>query len=217
MRCWYRPGCNLAANNCEKTCHRFLEVAHLIDHCGMPNADNYIKSIVPEKEDVNAFLRLKEIKDNVVQFTEEGRNLYIYSEKFGNGKTTWALKILYKYFDEIWCGNGFRTRGYFIYVPELLNRLTYSYRSSEDYKDFCKMIDEVDLVIWDDIAATNLTANDINHLSTFIDSRALKCKSNIYTGNLANEELRKAIGNRLYNRLWDSSEVITLVGRGRRI
>ena len=217
MNCWYQQGCNLYFENCEKTCHRFLEMKYLIENCGMPDADSYIKPLIPENSDLQSYLRLNTIKENIVEFVNNGQNLYIVSEKFGNGKTTWSLKLLYKYFDEIWCGNGFKPRGYFIYVPELLNQLSsFAFKTSEDYKQLHKIITTIDLVIWDDIGCSKLSQNDCTNLSTLLDSRNLKRKSNIYTGNLLSEELREAIGTRLHNRIWDSSEIVKFVGRGRR-
>ena len=217
MSCWYQQGCKLYNENCEKTCHRYLEMKYLIDNCGMPNADKYIKPLTPEEIDLPSFIELKNLKDDILNFVENGENLYIVSENFGNGKTTWSLKLLYKYFDEVWCGNGFKPRGYFIYVPEFLNQLKLiDFRNSSEYKNLCKIINTVDLVVWDDIASSNLTNSDHVNLSSFIDSRMLKGKSNIFTGNLLSEELRQALGNRLHNRIWDNSKIVKFVGRGRR-
>lgn len=217
MSCWYQQGCKLYKENCEKTCHRYLEMKYLIDNCGMPNADKYIKPLTPEEIDLPSFIELKNLKDDILNFVENGENLYIVSENFGNGKTTWSLKLLYKYFDEVWCGNGFKPRGYFIYVPEFLNQLKLiDFRNSSEYKNLCKIINTVDLVVWDDIASSNLTNSDHVNLSSFIDSRMLKGKSNIFTGNLLSEELRQALGNRLHNRIWDNSKIVKFVGRGRR-
>lgn len=217
MSCWYQQGCQLYRENCEKTCHRYLEMKYLIDNCGMPNADKYIKPLTPEEIDLPSFIKLKNLKDDILNFVENGENLYIVSENFGNGKTTWSLKLLYKYFDEVWCGNGFKPRGYFIYVPEFLNQLKLmDFRNSLEYKNLCRIINTVDLVVWDDIASSNLTNSDHVNLSSFIDSRMLKGKSNIFTGNLLSEELRQALGNRLHNRIWDNSKIVKFVGRGRR-
>ena len=74
---------------------------YLINNCGMKNADRFLKPISPAKIDVDAYLQLQEIKDNIVQFVEESRNLYIISHNLQTGKTTWSLKIMYKFFDEI--------------------------------------------------------------------------------------------------------------------
>lgn len=217
MDCWYANGCNLYKPDCQKVCHRYLEMKYLISNCGMPNAERYIKPIRPEECDLPAYKRLQGIKDNIVSFVEDSKQLYIVSDYFGNGKTTWALKILYKYFDEIWCGNGFRVRGYFVYVPEFLNKVrNSSFRNSEEYKSLSKILNSADLVVWDDIASTNLDNYDHSNLVTFIDPRILKGKSNIYTGNLQSESLANALGNRLYSRVWDASEVVELKGRSRR-
>ena len=62
-----------------------------------------------------------------------------------------------------------------------------------------------------------LNNNDFNNLSSLIDPRIIKGKSNIFTGNLLSDELRECVGNRLHNRIWDSSEVVKFVGRGRRV
>ena len=217
MNCWYQQGCNLYFKDCEKTCHRFLEMKHLISTCGMPNADKYIKPLNPEKVDLQAFIKLQQIKDDILNFVKNGTNLYIVSENFGNGKTTWALKLLYKYFDAIWCGNGFQTRGYFIYTPEFLNNLKLcDYKNSYAYRQLSKVLSESDIVVWDDIASSQLSPTDYNNLLSYIDPRILKGKSNIFTGNLLDDKLPQSVGERLSNRIWDNSIIIKFIGRGRR-
>ena len=74
----------------------------------------------------------------------------------------------------------------------------------------------VDLVIWDDIAAGKLTDYDHTNLLTYIDQRKLNGKSNIYTGNLNEEELIVALGNRLKSRVWNDSSTVELFGIDRR-
>ena len=213
IECWYQSGCNVYQPNCYKTCHRYLEMHYLISNCGMKNASKYIKPIIPENCDIDAYTSLQEIKDNIVPFVEQGRDLYIASKNFGNGKTTWALKLMYKYFDEIWCGNGFTVRGYFIHVPTFLNKLrTFSYRQTEEYHLLDNVLTNCDLVIWDDISAMELNPNEQNNLLIYIDQRNLKDKSNIYTGNLLNGDLEKAVGSKLSNRIWENSTIVELRG-----
>lgn len=217
MTCWYEQGCGLRQERCEKTCHRYLEMKYLIDNCGMPNADRYIKPLSPEKVDLNAFQRLKELKDSVCDFVNNGDNLYIVSENLGNGKTTWALKILYKYFDLIWCGNGFRPRGYFLFMPAFIDLISsFTYRTSPEGKSLIKLINNVDLVVWDDITNIQTTTNTLGTLTSYIDYRILNGKSNIFTGNYVEEDLKQIVGPRLYHRIWEGSEIVKFVGRGRR-
>lgn len=215
--CWYQQGCPLLTETCKKTCHRYLEMNYLISNCGMPNATKYLKKIRPVKDDEAAYRELKKIKDNIVDFVRQGRNLYICSAKCGNGKTTWALKLLYKYFDEIWNGNGFKKKGYFLYVPEFVNNLKYSeYRNSNECKDLFELIKRMDIVVWDDIGSSSITAADHNNLISLIGSRCLNDKSNIFTGNLLDEELRTTLGERLYDRIWNMSHRVQLVSPSRR-
>ena len=65
------------------------------------------------------------------------------------------------YFDKIWAGNGFRTRGYFVYVPDLLNRAKANIsKPDEEYQEIMENIKDVDLLILDDIGTTSMSECD---------------------------------------------------------
>lgn len=214
LKCWYKDGCNRKTDFCEKTCHRYLQMNYLINNCGMKNATRFLKPIAPAKIDVKAFLRLQEIKDNIVQYVEDSRNLYISSHNLQTGKTTWSLKILYKFFDEIWAGNGFVLRGYFIHVPEFLNKTrSFQYKDTEEFKEIDKALKSVDLVIWDDMTSVELSSQEQNLLNMYIDKRILEGKSNIFNGMYLEEDVRlKCLGPKLNARL-DNCEHIELMGK----
>ena len=213
LKCWYEAGCNLKTDFCEKTCHRYLQMNYLINNCGMKNADRFLKPISPAKIDVAAYLQLQEIKDNIVQFVEESRNLYIISHNLQTGKTTWSLKIMYKFFDEIWAGNGFVQRGYFIHVPEFVNKTkSFQYKDSDEFKKLDKAIKEVDLVVWDDISSLELNSNEQSFINMYIDKRMLEGKSNIFNGMYLDKEMGpKCLGMKLYSRL-NNCEMVSLMG-----
>ncbi len=213
LNCWYTP-CQLEEPNCKKTCHRYLEMCCLITNCGMKHAEKYLKSINAAKIDKDAFDRLAVIKNNILPFVEEGHNLTIKSLFLQTGKTTWALKMLYKYFDEIWSGNGFRPRGYFLYVPEFLNKTkTFAFRDTNEFKKMDRLLRTVDLVIWDGITENTLSANEQIMLNTYIDKRLLEGKANIFTGMFINaQDELKNLGNKLKARL-DSCENILIRGQ----
>ena len=213
LKCWYEAGCNLKTDFCEKTCHRYLQMNYLINNCGMKNADRFLKPISPAKIDVDAYLQLQEIKDNIVQFVEESRNLYIISHNLQTGKTTWSLKIMYKFFDEIWAGNGFVQRGYFIHVPEFVNKTkSFQYKDSDEFKKLDRAIKEVDLVVWDDISSLELNSNEQSFINMYIDKRMLEGKSNIFNGMYLDKEMGpKCLGMKLYSRL-NNCEMVSLMG-----
>ena len=75
-----------------------------------------------------------------------------------------------------------------------------------------KKLTDIDLVIWDDIASVKLSDFDHTNLLTYIDTRKLNGKANIYTGNLYEDELIDALGNRLKSRVWNDSIIVELKG-----
>ena len=217
MDCWYEKTCKNCTNNCTNNCIRYTEMSFLINSAKIPKGNQFNNKLIPAPIDIQNFKFLKEIKEDIINFVKNGENLYIYSSNFGNGKTTWAIKIIQSYFDKIWAGNGFTQRGLFIHVPSFLTKFKEVInKKDEEFEDIKKQLLEVDLVIWDDIAAGKLTDYDHTNLLTYIDQRKLNGKSNIYTGNLNEEELTVAIGNRLKSRVWNDSTVVELRGNDRR-
>ena len=55
----------------------------------------------------------------------------------------------------------------------------------------------------------------LNWLS-ILDQRILRGKSNIFTGNVNQEDLEAILGHKLISRIWSSSEIIEFKGRDRR-
>lgn len=165
--------------------------------------------------DLKQYSKLADIKADIVDFVEAGNNLFICSKNTGNGKTSWALKLLLKYFDQIWAGNGFRVRGLFVNVPTLLLQLkNFSNPLSEEYK---KWLMNVDVVVWDEIASTSISNYDYGNLLMFLDHRIFSDKANIFTSNATSkDELEKNVGAKLASRIWNTSTIIEFNGKDRR-
>ena len=216
--CWYRETCGLyLGDKCNASCLRYMEMDFLMQTSGIPKQRQYANPLIPDERDMQAFLRLGEIRQDMLEFTQSGASLYLYSQNFGNGKTTWAIKLMQRYFDLIWAGNGFRWRGIFLHVPSFLTKIKENFdRKDIRFQEIRAKLSEVDLVIWDDIASVKLSDFDHTNLLTYIDQRSLNSYSNIYTGNLEGDELRDALGNRLHSRVWNDSVQIKLVGTDRR-
>lgn len=210
--CWYKDVCQETV--CD-SCIRYMEMLHLMESSHIPEIQRKSTQLIPTEVDYDAFCVLADIKEQIVEFINSGRSLYICSNYTGNGKTTWAIKLLLKYFDEIWAGNGFRTRGLFIHVPTLLLRL-------KDFNnpinnEFRQELLSTDVVIFDDIAVTGISQYDYNNLLMFIDNRILHGKSNIYTSNCTmNKDLQLILGSRLASRIWETSIIVKFVGKDRR-
>lgn len=189
-----------------------------MDNSGIPAPRQRPVILSPSKCDYNAFCDLADIKDDIKNFVENGKSLYITSATTGNGKTTWAIKLMLKYFDTIWAGNGFKVRGLFVHVPTFLLKCKEFGKTDEDFDDFKSMLSYVDLVIWDDIASNELSTYDCGQLLMYLDNRVSNMKSNIYTGNLNSLSLiQKALGSKLASRIWSSNtKIVTFEGGDRR-
>lgn len=201
--CWYKGVCT---NTCSESCLRLLEMSYLVDNSGIPKAKQKPISLIATDEDYEAFTYLAQVKDNIVEWVKQARDIYITSKYTGNGKTSWAIKLLLKYFDSIWAGNGFRVRGLFVHVPTLLLQLKdFSNPVSADFK---QNLINADLVVWDDIASTELSNYDYSQLLMYIDQRVMNEHMNIYTGNLDSKQaIEKALGQKLASRIWENSDI----------
>lgn len=208
--CWYKDVCTY--DSCVN-CIRYSEMKYLIENSGIPKNRRQPQSL-EAGVDYRAFVQLADIKETILDFVECGDGLYICSEQTGNGKTSWSIKLLLKYFDCIWAGNGFRQRGYFQHVPMLLNTLK---NFNVNHDALKHTLENVDIVVWDDIASTKLSEYDISQLLTLIDQRIVDGKANIFTGNIITEQnLEKALGSRLASRIWNTSIVVQFNGKDRR-
>ena len=225
-KCWYNAVCQhpqrIACGedkDCTYThmCPRFLEMKYLMEHSGIPVSKQKSIMLNPQEVDYNAFCMLADIKDDIVNFVKNGKNLYICSQFPGNGKTSWSLKLMMRFFNEIWLGNGFRTRGIFVHVPTfLLKYKNFDVKDSE-FEILKEELPKVDLVIWDDIACTTVSNYDLSLLTMYIDQRILSDKSNIFTGNIVDvNSIESILGARLKSRIWSTSQHIEFKGNDRR-
>lgn len=211
-KCWYVSVCSKVGTECYM-CRKFLEMNYLMENSWLPKN----RQTVPPKlkpttpNDREMFLRLNEIRLGIDNFVSVGKNLYITSAYTGNGKTTWAIKLLLKYFEKVWDGNGLKVRGIFAHVPTLLLRLK-NFEHKISTKDY-EALKECDLVVWDDVTMANLTAYDYTQLMALIDYRMLAGKSNIYTSNIPRfEDVQEILGNRLASRIYNASEIVEFDG-----
>lgn len=219
-QCHYKDVCSIRKKTpelCNSECPRYRAMHYLVNTSNIPKVLKYPPKLYPDKADREAFVQLAEIKKNMVDFVNNGQNLYIYSHNVGNGKTTTAVKLLLAYYDRIWPNNGYRDRGLFIHCPTLFvaNRENIS-NPDIDHRELLNKLSTVDLVIWDDIASVAMKEYDYLNMLSYIDQRLSNGLSNIYTGNLSGDDLLKSVGTRLYSRVWEGSKKVEFVGGDKR-
>lgn len=208
--CWYRGVCKKYTRNevnC-KCCPKFIEMRAMLNQSNLPEKKWNPQNLLP-LDDSTSYSELITIKNDIKNWVENGRNLYMYSKTCGNGKTSWAIKLMQSYFDKVWVGNGLECRGLFISVPNfLLKNKEIISKTDEDFINLKNRLNEVDIVIWDDIAVSKLTEYEHSLLLAYIDTRILNEKANIFTGNADNKLMETYLGERLTSRVWSSGKVI---------
>ena len=208
--CMYEDYCMDTSSTCKKTCHRYLEITFLFSNCGMKTPEKYTKELIPDDVDKNVFEALNQLKLHAKDYIESGRNLFIQSINPQTGKTSWALKIMYTYFHYVWCYNGFKPRGYFVYVPDLIMNLKdFEYRKTSEYKQLVNILKTVDVVIWDDLNLLHLTSTESDLLYTLVHKRIQDNKTNIVTGVHQEEsKLLETVGENLGKRLVKFNQIV---------
>lgn len=168
--------------------------------------------------DKEAFTTLKSIEKNVLNFVQEGKNLYIHSTISGNGKSSWAVRLLQSYFNKIWASTDLDCRGLFVHIPRYLLSIKDAISEKNEYASHIKEnILNADLVVFDEIGTKSITTFECENLLNIISARIDSGKSNVYTSNLTPSDLREKLGDRLYSRIVNLSTDIELFGRDKRI
>lgn len=204
--------------NCPELCFKYLGMKWQMENCGLPKAKQKMQhmSITDTNEvDEMVYNQLIDIRDNILDFVQSRNNLYLCSKNIGNGKTTWAIKLLHTYIAQKCEYSEEKLFGLFISVPELLTGM-YALDDNvqkEKNRRLLDSIDKIDLVVWDDVAITGLTQFQYLNLYTFINKRVFAEKSNIFTSNIITQgDLADTIGERIASRVWNTSKIIEFKG-----
>lgn len=216
-KCWLKSDCN--HRDCDSFCMRLFKLNYLYEKALIPlNLRERISLRVDiDGTDLEEFKKLKDIENNIVDYVSKGINLYIHSEKCGNGKTSWALRLVQAYFNKIWVKSNLECKALFINVPRYLLALKDNISEKNDYVQHIKdNVLSADIVIWDEVGSKGLTSFEHENILSLINARISAGKSNIYTSNLTAEELHLSVGDRLYSRIVNMSMNIKFNGLDKR-
>lgn len=161
--------------------------------------------LVPAKIDEQTFIYLNNYKNSISDHVMNGDNLLIYSSKVGNGKTTWATKILREYIEYKSPYSVINNcPGIYINVNNFLSekKRSITEKSLSNYIiDIEKKLLSSHLVVFDDIGVKNQSDFDLGALYYWIDYRTSNMKSCIFTSNVTPEQLKNVLDERLYSRI----------------
>lgn len=159
--------------------------------------------------DYSNYCKLNEIKQNIEDFVNSGNNLLITSTMTGNGKSSWAIKLLMSYLDVIWYRAPLEPMALFVNVPTFIFETKSAFGKSSEYVEYIKdNVLKCPLIVWDDIGLKTLTPYEQDLLYTYINRRIDMNMCNIFTTNLDAESFKTCMGDRLYSRVYNGSQVI---------
>lgn len=229
MSCEVLDKLNLCPVNgkCDKeNCSWGASLMSLLVSSRLPAVQFGRTKLIPDECDEPAYYRIAEISDTIrdrVNATDEKKNIFICGETTGNGKTSLAIKLLQNYFVEI-AGSSymdpeqnifhgcFVPTNQFIHDAKQFGRPVY-----ERYETLADIADKADFTIFDDLGAAEYTKYDYSTLYVSIDRRIFANKFCVFTSNFTNaDDLAEAIGKRLADRIWRTSEIIEIKGDGMR-
>lgn len=198
--CWYKRKCT---TQCTNSCIRYKLVSSLFNLSYLPEHLWGYKDLKCGNSDYMAFLDLENIATDIEEFVDSGRQLYIFSEFCGNGKTTWSIRLMWRYFDKVWHKSSFEQKAIFVSVQKFLYNCKRSISQTvEGFDELCDAISKVDLVIWDDLPCGKFTDYEHQILFQYIDDRINCGKANIFTGNHNRTECESLLGDKLSSRIF---------------
>ena len=216
--CYLYDNCN--HKDCDRFCLRKYKMDSLYSAALMTESQKkrIALNVDADGTDLEQFRQLAAIEKDIVNFINEGKNLYLHSANCGNGKSSWSVRLAQAYFNKIWVRSEVKCRVLFISVPRYLLAIKDNISNRNTYAEYVKEnVLEADLVIFDDLAAKMGSEFELTHLLNIIDNRISLGKSNIYTSNLNRQQLYNALGERLTSRVANMSIDIELFGADKRV
>lgn len=215
--CWLTNQCN--HKDCDTFCLRRFKLDYLYNQAlvSVEQRQRVDLKLDYDLTDKQAFDFLKNVESSIIGFVNAGKNLYLWSNMTGNGKTAWSLRLLQAYLNSVWPKSDLKCRALFINVPKFFLALKDNISEKSEYIAQIKAnVLDADLVIWDEVALKTLTQFEMENLLSLINNRLDYGKSNIYTSNISPNDLLNLVGDRLYSRIINMSEVIEFKGADKR-
>lgn len=219
MKCYAEKYCRKQIRGeCSEGCEAYRLLRALYRLSRLPDKYCYNIPLVPEGGDLDSFEYLNDFMKNIEAHVEAGDGLYIWSERCGNGKTSWAAKIMSHYFRKIAFKSGLENEGLYIYLPVYLDELRASYdkEPEPEWLELTDMLTGCKLLIVDDIGAEKNTEWVNERLLSIINTRLMNGLSTIYTSNCSIEELGARMGERIKSRIKGSTHEVHITGKDKR-
>lgn len=209
-KCWYERTCQRKEEICDNlqncdNCTRYLQMRLQTEMANIPGELPLDLRLDETRRDYEAYLTLKTL--DIQDFVVNGQSLVIESNGCGNGKSSWAKKLLLRYMAK---KVGRINTGYFLSLPIALAEAKESIKTKEDLP-YKRIFSTVRLLVIDEVAAKPLSEFEESWLLRMLSEREKgKGLATIYTLN-STDKLKDYLGKRLYSRIYVKSKKIKFV------
>ena len=183
---------------------------NLFELSGLPKKYFEPQHLVKREVDAECWDWLEDVRNNIVEEVQRGLNIVITSTIVGNGKTSWAVRLLQRYLAETALDGRMVEKGMFVVSAQLLTEFG-DYNYFQTMKEFLERFEKLktcDLLVIDEIGGGSLTKASYPYLYDLVNYRVDNNLSTIYTTNYTDEEVINILGQRLYSRIYDTSVVL---------
>ena len=186
------------------------KLTQLFEASGLPQKYFHPQVLVDRKVDIECWEYLEDIRNHIVEEVENGISIVITSATVGNGKTSWAVRLLQRYLAETALDGRIADKGMFVVSAQLLTEFgDYNYfETMQQFLERFEKLKKCDLLVIDEIGGGMLTKASYPYLYDLVNYRVDNNLSTIYTTNYSDEEIIDLLGQRLYSRIYDTSVVL---------
>ena len=183
---------------------------NLFELSGLPKKYFEPQHLVKREVDAECWDWLEDVRNNIVEEVQNGLSIVITSSIVGNGKTSWAVRLLQRYLAETALDGRMVEKGRFVVSAQLLTEFgDYNYfQTMQEFLERFERLKTCDLLVIDEIGGGSLTKASYPYLYDLVNYRVDNNLSTIYTTNYTDEEIIDLLGQRLYSRIYDTSVVL---------
>lgn len=195
-------------NLADRIWHKKLN--QLFELSGLPKKYFEPQLLVERKADSECWQWLEDVRSNIVEEVQSGLSIVIASSTVGNGKTSWAVRLLQRYLAETALDGRMVEKGMFVVSAQLLTEFgDFNYfQTMQEFLERFERLKTCDLLVIDEIGGGSLTKASYPYLYDLVNYRVDNNLSTIYTTNYSDEEIINLLGQRLYSRIFDTSVVL---------
>lgn len=186
------------------------KVRQLLVESGVPKKYYEPQELIPRRADSSAWTWLQNYREQVVENVSSGNNIVISSPIVGNGKTSWAIRLLQRYLAETALDGRLSVKGIFTVSASMLEIFgDFGYFStSVEFFEYLNRLKNCDLLVIDELGAGRITQVSYNHFYDLVNYRVDNELATIYTTNYSDAQIKETLGERLYSRIFDTATVV---------